>query len=529
MLYDGEFLTNYFLLFPNDIIIRIFHLLSNELVECLMNTNAFQTPVYYEFLKDIIIYKPKPKKPMRMGSMCGASYEPFMEKPPTLALNNLPSNFIPRSIHIQGNIKEVKAYLSQNSNFINTIKDIRISLRMDLRPIPRVGVPPSIIQLQNLTLLEIAFHLKPCQYLIIPFNINNKTDVLDLKNIARKMGKPRIFSDIFDRIPLNTSVLKLLYMDEFPRIANLNNLKSLSLLRCDTSEFINTLPKSLEKVWIKYGRFPDHQIVWPPNLKSIHLEGVASYNTSIIFTNWPNTLKSLTLKNNSFNNHDVSNLPGCLEYLELENDSYWRKCTFILQSDESGHHTFPESLIHMKLSKVEFPEEPNTILDFPKNLKRLELLKSSLRLEDCIFPESLEYLDLIGNKIDNIISYNNPSLNTDWQHLIHLRHLSLENNSLTQSSLMDWLPPRNLNYLDLQDNNIHDLNISLFKKTSKGFTHNLLKIDLYNNEISNIPCDFYLPDNLCEFFIRYSSFPSRFFPIVIRGKRVTEVFHRGIL
>ncbi|KAK6461986.1 hypothetical protein DFJ63DRAFT_206970 [Scheffersomyces coipomensis] len=464
---------------------------------------------------------------MRIGVVLGEPYKPYelfrfcdhgimLDRWPNILKNNLP-----RSLHIQGNIEEITNYLFENSNRINSIDDIKISLRIDLCPIPRARISIKKLLLEKLTLFQICFSLKKysasAREVLVKFKIDTRDDLEELKKFSNKLGRPRSLFTIYECLPNTVTFMRLTNAKELPFFNNLNHLKSLSFIDVDIQYL--KLPDSLENLTFSSSRFEDsvQEIRFSPNLKSIKIANTM-YKHNQTFSNWPNTLKSLTMENNYGRDCIISDLPNSLEFLLISSLKSFNDINLNIE-------IFPESLLDLTLLKVVFPQEFNSE-KIPQRLKRLELSIDLTSLSDWVLPDSLIHLNLDNNIIESITDYNNPNLNKDWQQLTHLRYLSLANNSITQSSIIDWLPPPTLNYLTLRANQINDLNISLFKEEGRIYTNNLLKIDVSLCPVTSIPDDFYFPENVYEFYLSGTNLQSRFLPFSIRSKRLTKIITR---
>ncbi|KAK6197051.1 uncharacterized protein RJT21DRAFT_123470 [Scheffersomyces amazonensis] len=153
-------------------------------------------------------------------------------------------------------------------------------------------------------------------------------------------------------------------------------------------------------------------------------------------------------------------------------------------------HMFNSKKLIQHLSSTVVPD-PMTASSFGllySNLKSLDLSYNTLNdLTSIKFPSSLEYLNLSNN---NIINLNNSTFN--WKNLTNLKYLNLSNNTLVSFNLFNTISSNefiekeeyNLQKIDLSGNNLINLNF-LSSKACVLFK-NLTTIDLSRNLISDL-------------------------------------------
>ncbi|KAK6464210.1 hypothetical protein DFJ63DRAFT_311511 [Scheffersomyces coipomensis] len=523
MVYNTLFLTKYFVSLPNDIIIDIIHLLPPRLIECLMNTNAFDLGVYDEFLKHSIVCKENICDTyMSIGSMLDKPYESFSYVKLDITLSQWPLNFRPRSIHIHGDHRDLVRYISSNHAFISFIEDVRISVRMNYGHSRGTIISPKLFEIPNLKSLEIQYHFGCTGFINIPFEINHKCDLLDLKQFLKKLGRCKNINDVLQNLPTTIDSFTINGINKLAtRFTHLINLKSLSVTNSNIDSLIY-LPYSLENLTCFGSQFKEMKDVrWPSNLKTIDMEASGIiYDDVVTLSNWPIGLISLTFKQN-YTHYIISDLPESLQYLELTPIRYDSYIQIRSQSLFGEHYTFPESLIEVKISCIHFSNFVDRPMEFPKRLERLEITSSSIALDDCIFPTTLTYLDLSYTTINSLEAYNSEF--KDWNQLVNLKYLNLKGSSLKQYGLKNWLPPRSLNILDLSSTNIRSLDIPMFKELNKEYTKNLTEIDVSKTGIVRIPQNFYLPENVDQFHISESRLNPSLLPVTILNKKFTKI------
>ncbi|KAK6464200.1 hypothetical protein DFJ63DRAFT_311501 [Scheffersomyces coipomensis] len=522
MEYNTQFLTNYFPLLPNDIVIDIIQSLPLLLIEELMNSDVFDQQVYYQILKDIIVYIPTghTREPTSLGSMVGKPYPTSTYAyDPNLRLDTLPLHFTPRCIHIQGSHYKVMRYIMQHYLYLSKIEDIKISIVKDLKPLFRGGISSKIIQLPNLSLLDIWIR-KEAEKVRIPINIRCKSDLNDLKRFAKILNKPQALDQVIENSPMSTSTLEFEDMKIEYHLDHLINLISLSLNRVELKS-MKYLPKSLEHLMILSCDFTGimDQYSWPPNMKSIHIERTPLSDTHLMrLSHWPNKLKNLALIGTRFERYgSLGILPPNLEYLDLTST---RNMILI---DEQDNFSFPESIKILRISGIKFFDNSNFEIQFPANLYRLQISEylSSLRWQ--FLPTSLTHLELeYGIDHNDFLVYNNSSLNKNWQKFTNLTHLKLR--CCGKIGLMNWLPPKSLKYLDLKSASIDSLDVALFKEENKKYTNSLIILDLALSYIKNknISPNFYLPANLHQFILACTGLNLNDFPKSCRYKIVSD-------
>ncbi|KAK6464209.1 hypothetical protein DFJ63DRAFT_311510 [Scheffersomyces coipomensis] len=520
--YDTIFLTKYFLSFTYDITIDIIRLLPNPLIECLLNTNAFDLVVYNEFLRHLIVCKNYERSSkFVIGAMLENSLESltsFNYTDPDLTLHNWPQNFSPRTVHIYEDYEEVEFYLSFDHEFLKTVHDIRITVSMSLDELKKYGMFTKIIDFPNLTTLNIEFNCG-IEWIKFPYNFNGKSDILEFKKFAERLGSPESMYDITERLPISIESLRVGNIIDYANLNYLMNLKSMSIT-CFTVKDLNNFPTSLEKLSLSsctFNRLIEY-INWPPNLKSLNIElsEMSSIRTSVNLVNWPKGLTNLTLNNNKFTSCNIGNLPQSLEYLEITSKSSY-PINFNSEVPDGYCRTFPRSLKQLKLSSITFADSLYCDIEFPVKLEKLELKIGLKTLISYIFPPSLTDLDLSFNNITSLETYNCNS--KDWKQLVNLKHLNLMGNPLNVSGIKNWLPPTNLKHLNLSCTHITSLEMELFNESNKNYTNSLTKIDVSHTYIVRVPPDFYLPDNVYQFDISESHLNYNFLPVLLGSKK----------
>ncbi|KAK6465708.1 hypothetical protein DFJ63DRAFT_338280 [Scheffersomyces coipomensis] len=488
---NAQFLSDYFHLLPNDIIIHIINLLPPQLVECLMTTNGFDHQVYHEFLKNIIVSTALRNNKVTLNSVFGSNDT-------IISLESWPTHCIPHSVHIIGKVDEIENYITQNFNYLKPIKDIRICIYIQLGGTLNINSFCKLIRFPNLSLLTIKFSLQ------------NRQDI--------KISE----LEVMFKIESNKDYLKpfLSYVNQFTLVHGYD-LHELSIKWVGFSSTFSDF-NTLESITLNGSHlveFPDLSFNWPTNIKSIVIVNTSITDDTIAkFSNWPAGLESLTLKNNQISKFSsIGELPENLKYLEIGSEPTSFRAIPI-QVENIGqyecYYNFPKSLTTLKLEGIEFYKYPNCYIEFPPNLKRLEMTRCLKSINHCNFPPSLIYLELSHNEIDELISFKN------WQQLINLKTLKLSNTYLTRNSVLDWLPPKNINYLDLSSTKINSLNIAIFKEENKTFTHSLLVVNFAYCFIPYVPHDFYLPENVYQFKYSKGYFISINAHVIISNKRM---------
>ncbi|KAK6465911.1 hypothetical protein DFJ63DRAFT_310993 [Scheffersomyces coipomensis] len=487
-----QFLRNYFLLLPNDILIEIFKLLPPRHIQFFMNIKLFEPPIYDVFISRINISTTQIGIPRSMT---------FTVKDTELSLESLPYNYIPKSIRIQINSQQMAECMVLDSQFIKLVKDIRISLIVDLNNPPSIETSKEIIQLQNLTKLTIQFNLQDSKENISSsVNITNSDDLLMLQELPQLLSEPQNFKNVYKNLPISVHWLQVSTPIEILEYDQFTNLKSLCI-SLQTFENPVILPNSLEEVFFLKCEFEYEESFpeWSENLKSICIKDCSHdcfhdprhINLGV----WPLKLKEIYLQNNDVRGSIVCELPPFLEYLEITDQA--EDYLSLISHTIDKHIIFPESLAIIRISSIYLSHVE--IIEFPPNLKRLTIANSLKSLNQCIFPTSLEYLNFNLNTIESLTEYNNLERGTHWHKLINLKTLKLNSNSLCHEGVVYWIPPPNLEYFDASGNDITSMDIALFKFSSKEFTNNLKYINLRSyttSPIDSLPEDLYIPDNV---------------------------------
>ncbi|KAK6464201.1 hypothetical protein DFJ63DRAFT_311502 [Scheffersomyces coipomensis] len=392
---------------------------------------------------------------------------------------------------------------------------------MDLHPILKVGIPRNIIQLPNLKFFEIDFMVRGKTLLNIPFNIGDKSDLNDLNRFAIKLGKPRNLNKVIESLPIQISTMIFNSMVVDNHLDHFSNLTYISLEMVELKS-IKYLPKSLQHFKMISSRFKGglDRFSWPPNMDTIYIEGTPMNDADLVkLSQWPNYLTSLALIGTGFEKYaSLGILPPNLVYLNVTGKS--NKIDPLI--NDQGHYSFPESIKHLKISGVNFFDYPDCEIQFSPRLDTLQISKCFETLKWQTFPTSLTHLHYcpVSGK-DNLLEYNNAFLNKHWQQLINLTHLRLE--KVGHSELSDWLPPKNLKYLDVSDTIIRSLDMAMFKEENMQYTMNLRKLDFSYSAIRSIPSEFYLPENMYRFILTGDSIDLNLFPMILRHKVLNRI------
>ncbi|KAK6464204.1 hypothetical protein DFJ63DRAFT_311505 [Scheffersomyces coipomensis] len=446
---ENKFLAKYFLLLPNDIIIHILRSLPLPLINVLLKTEVFEPQIYYEFFRHMVICKQQPNQAnMTMGYMLNKSFQPFTRMSPELTIENWPNSFIPKSIHLDGTVREVKEFLFQKHNSSILANEVRISLVLELNSSLHTKSLLKLIQFPNLSLIEFKFCLLN-SYVRIPFRVKTKSDIICLLEFAKHLNNVKTFAMLMDI--LSSSTLSITSNSfKFSQYEHLQILKSLSFSEVNINT-LKGLPTTLKTITLNACGFLkfDEGVSWPPNIKSICIEN-CSMKDDILFklSKWPKNLKSLTLKNNEFERlGSIGRLPEHLEYLEIRDHNKRLRGCGLIEFDNHFYfrgylyYTFPESLITLKLTGIRFHEIPECVIKFPKKLKTLSIARCLGDLSRCIFPKSLICLEFSDNEISDLNTYNNKMLEKDWKGLVNVTKLKINHESFLQKDLANLFSP----------------------------------------------------------------------------------------
>lgn len=167
---------------------------------------------------------------------------------------------------------------------------------------------------------------------------------------------------------------------------------------------------------IDLGRISFHG--WPPGLRVLRLDHVPLESLSCVY-NTPRCLEVLTIGESTVQSLDLSLLPCLLE---------------------------------LRIYSTLIPWES---VAFPASVERLVINLCKVTSLECFkFPTQLMKLDLSENCISNLNTY------PDWHSLVNLTELELRDNEI---ALGRWMPPPNLQVLDLTRNEIDAFECDLLK------------------------------------------------------------------
>ncbi|KAK6465912.1 hypothetical protein DFJ63DRAFT_310994 [Scheffersomyces coipomensis] len=485
--YGEKFLSKYFLLLPNDIIIEIIKGLPPKAIEFFMNSNLFEPPVYDEFIGCIQI--------LRCGDQ--NAYVSAKVNNTWILLDHISDNYSPRVVNIEGTTHDVSKYIIDNFDYFKLLNDIRLVLTVDLKDPPNITISKKLTQLSNLTSVTIKFYLlEDLQYISPTFSNCN-----DLQKFSQTLGKPQNLNHICENLPLSIYGLKFSKVFQLTKFNHFTNLKSLHI-NLESFTSLVTFPSTLEDVsFIRCNFYHDDARIphWPAGLKTIHIEECSniSWKQNVSIYEWPVNLQKLIIIKSGLEKLPVGALPSCLVHLEINEMGGKR----VVLSDSSNLQIeFPESLTTLKLENVILYNEG--FVQFPPKLIHLTVSRSVFSLCYSIFPPTLEYLKLDSDGIIDLAIYENEKMNKDWYQLINLKQLILSNNSIGYNGIEGWLPPPNVQYLDLSYNGIRQLSINLFKPIAKHYTKELEHIDISHCDIGSLSRDFYLPDNIKSIYVK---------------------------
>ncbi|GEQ68719.1 hypothetical protein JCM33374_g2387 [Metschnikowia sp. JCM 33374] len=307
----------------------------------------------------------------------------------------------------------------------------------------------------------------------------------------------------------------------FEQVSYPPSIKTLMITYNSLTSFnVSQLPPTLETIDLSNNSIKTFEIegaspCWPRSLKSILLNSNPFIDDSSLkqlsAIAWPPFLENLRLDGTSFTSLEhLCNLPHSLKYLDLSQTPIQ---SFKVKNncDEYPFFKFPESLETLNMymcSDVSYGEvsESEWIpldqrIKFPPNLESLDLSECQAnKLSYFIFPPSLKTLSLTGNRLVDLTTYN-LNLGTEeivsWKHLSNLRDLELYYNSIT--NLEGWVPPKSLRRVDLRRNLIKCLtasNTPLFREEYHDFTNNIQTLNFDQNQIETIEETLVLPSNL---------------------------------
>ncbi|KAK6464203.1 hypothetical protein DFJ63DRAFT_311504 [Scheffersomyces coipomensis] len=525
---DRSFLGHYFLLLPHDIIVEIILLTPSGLTYFLLHSETLK-PILKQLLDHHIITCEKNGK-MTMGFKVNKPYIPFITNKPEFAFT-MPSIFpfnekirqyFPYKIfHIEGHINQLKRY-----GYFK-MKRLRVSVCIEFGS-PLQAKSLECFYAPGLEYFEIYIYSKS-KFLALTFIIKTESHLASLKEFGESLGKIEDWKKLFKRIPkyvpcqsMKCGIIKNeAYIDKYID-SELSTNKILSHLnRCALRTFHNNdfgtlgyIPEALLIFSFEGSKFNiSPNFNWPPALHYISI-----YNSSMDdktlsrLSSWPSHLQSLLLVNNRFSKFSsILNLSTNLDILCIaagvieseDSDNIKFGANSLIRFDVKNFAScldclFPDSLSALFLDGISFNDDLNYIIKLPSKLRDLALSRSVISLSQFIFPRSLTNIDLTDNKLVSLSDYDNIMLDKSWQQLTNLKELILGRNKLSSDALKNWLPPINLQVLELNSNQIDNLDIPIFKERMKQQTCNLRKINLAQCKIVEIPVDFYLPENLCS-------------------------------
>ncbi|KAK6465913.1 hypothetical protein DFJ63DRAFT_310995 [Scheffersomyces coipomensis] len=443
--YNGQFLSRYFLAFPNDIIIDIIDDLPTSRIQFLMNTSLFEPPVYDEFIDDIILSTNHPNLNRYMTSTINTLTE-------SIYVRRLPPNYVPQSILISTSQHAIKQVLHDDAKILKIIKYIKIRLRYDLSVYgAQISIPNDILHLSNLTRLEMKFYNRSTKQMIFAqFNIEKPKAK---EQLPKTLAKTQNFKYVLEQ--LESTLVDYLIVEHLPELKQFHHFRNLQSLTIKHGEFDSPIkiPISLERMFFESCKFKDivQHFSWPERGKYINLKMCSGYESSDIsqieLSNWPIHLTDLKLKYNNFK-HDllITNLPSSLECLEIIG-----KVPYDISLNEQSipEITFPESLETIMLTSVKLYNSTESKIIFPQMLSDLTLSNCLHSIKQCLFPPSLTTLILNNNSIQSLEEYNDSQFNKHWNQLINLTTLELDTNCIPHEGIVDWLPPPNVKYLDI--------------------------------------------------------------------------------
>lgn len=282
---------------------------------------------------------------------------------------------------------------------------------------------------------------------------------------------------------------------------------------------VSQLPTTLETVDLSNNNLMNFDAdqndpAWPPNLRSILLHNNCIDDNALKELNaikWPPLLENLRLDENKFTSLQcLSNLPEYLKYLDIS-DTQIKTFEVEHKDDDYPYFVFPDLLNLLNVqncralrygdleSMTSVP--PARRIRFPDNLETLNLSECNFdQLGYFIFPRQVKRLSLTGNLILDLATYNflmDGKEIISWTHLKCLKDLELFYNDI--SHLQGWIPPPNLEKLDLRRNKFDILtaiHTPLFNEVHNQGLLDFRSINLEQNEIHTIDKRLWLPPNL---------------------------------
>lgn len=311
----------------------------------------------------------------------------------------------------------------------------------------------------------------PLSVTVLDISWNPNTDI-------STMTFPPHIRDLF----LNRSGIddNLLMSMKFPK-----SLKTLQLTHNKLKKLsVSHLPPSLETLDLSSNTISNIVGSWPPYLKTILLHGNALNDKSFdSMASWPQNLQRLRLDVNQIHFlSSLKSLPADLHYLDLSQNHFTR--LEVANSAPYPYFVFPRNLKTLFLTGNDRFKYTNLVnrIEFPSTLTKLNMDGCNISsLEHFKFPENLTSLSISGNRIDNICTYNGNGV--DWTQLNHLLKLELVYNRI--KTLQEWVPPKNLQSLNLSENNLTELN-SVKTPLFQGIDVSLTSLVLDENYISRI-------------------------------------------
>lgn len=233
-----------------------------------------------------------------------------------------------------------------------------------------------------------------------------------------------------------------------------SSLRTIQFTHNDLKHFnASSLPKHLETLDVSSNTITEITGQWPPYLKTILLHGNNLHDSSFdAMDSWPQNLQTLRLDaNRLFNLGSLKELPSDLHYLDLSQNLF-TKFEFETPS-KYPFFAFPRNLRTLFLTGNDrFQYSDNGIrIQFPATLTKLNIDGCNINsLHHFQFPSSLKSLSVSGNRLKDISSYNGDG--TNWTQLKSLSSLEFVFNQI--EDLRGWMPPKNLQLLNLSENNL---------------------------------------------------------------------------